>query len=66
MAKDEFDSQSLIHDRFAIALVDSELAFLEIPAKLRLSNANKRMKYVMKEKLNPLVQEYRKINSKPK
>ena len=28
MAKDEFDSQSLIHDRFAIALVDSDLAFL--------------------------------------
>ena len=28
MAKAEFDSQSLTHDRFAIALVDSDLVFV--------------------------------------
>ena len=39
---------------------------LEIPARLTISNANKRMIDVMKEKLNHLVEEYKKINSKPR
>ena len=39
---------------------------LEIPARLTISNANKTMTDVMKEKLNLLLVEYRKINSKPK
>ena len=34
--------------------------------KLKISNTNKKMTDVMKEQLNPLVQEYRRINSKPK
>ena len=39
---------------------------LEIPAKLTISNTNKKMTDVMKEKLNHFVEEYRRINSKPK
>ena len=45
---------------------DLELGGLEIPARLKISNTNKKMTNVMKEKLNPLVEEYRRINSKPK
>ena len=45
---------------------DLEQGGLEIPARLTISNVNKRMTDVMKEKLNLLVVEYRKINSKPK
>ena len=39
---------------------------LEIPARLKTSNANKKMTDVMNEKLKPLVEEYRRINRKPK
>ena len=106
MAKYEDDPQSLIHDKFAIALVNddsvtvghipkfmSKLTYfflkhgghlkceitgiqkyskdldqggLEIPARMTISNKNKKMTDVMKEKLNPLVEEYRRINNKPK
>ena len=38
----------------------------EIPARLTIGNTNKKMTDVRKEKLNPLVQKYRRINSKPK
>ena len=31
-----------------------------------MCNANKKIADVMKEKLNPLVEEYRRINKKPK
>ena len=45
---------------------DLEQGGLEITTGLIISSTNKRMTDVMKEKLNPLVQEYRKINGKPK
>ena len=45
---------------------DLEQGGLEIPARLKISNTNKKMTDVMKEKLNLLVEEYRRINSKPK
>ena len=45
---------------------DLEQGGLEIPARLTISNTNKKMTDVMKEKLNPLVEEYKRINSKPK
>ena len=45
---------------------DLEQGGLEIPARITISNTNKKMTDVMKEKLNPLVGEYRRINSKPK
>ena len=38
----------------------------EIPARLTISNANKRMLDVMTGKLNTLIEKYRKIKSKPK
>ena len=34
--------------------------------KLTIRNTNKKMTNVMKEKLNLLVEEYKRINSKPK
>ena len=34
--------------------------------RLTISNTNKKMTDVMKEKLNPLVEEYKRTNSKPK
>ena len=45
---------------------DLEQGGLEIPARITISNTSKKMTDVMKEKLNPLVGEYRRINSKPK
>ena len=33
--------------------------------KMTIRNTNKKMTDVMKEKLNPLVEEYKRINSKP-
>ena len=39
---------------------------LEIPARLTISNVNKTMTDVIKQKLNLLVVEYREINSKSK
>ena len=49
---------------------DFEQGGLEIPAKLTISNANKRMTDVLKEKPTPPptppVEEHRKMNSKPK
>ena len=47
-------------------LKDLEQGGLEIPARLTISNTNKKMRDAMQEKLNPLVEEYRRINSKPK
>ena len=38
----------------------------EIPPTFTISNANKRISDLMKEKLISLVEEYREINSKPK
>ena len=46
--------------------VEPFICVLEIPARLTISNANKRMINVMKEKLNHLVEEYKQINSKPR
>ena len=43
---------------------DLEQGGLEIPARLTISNTNKKLTDVMKEKLNPLDEEYRRINSK--
>ena len=45
---------------------DLEQDGFEIPARLIISNTNKKMTHVLKEKLNPLVEEYGRINSKPK
>ena len=45
---------------------DLEQGWLETPARLTISNTNKKMTDIMKEKLNPLVEEYRRINSKLK
>ena len=45
---------------------DLEQDGLEIPARLTISNTDKKMTDVMIENLNPLVGEYRRINSKPK
>ena len=39
---------------------------LEIPAGFTISNANKTISDVIKEKLIPLVEEYKEIISKPK
>ena len=39
---------------------------LQTPARLTISNIDKQMTGIMKEKLNPLVEEYRRINSKLK
>ena len=104
IAKHEVYSQLLIHDKFAIGLVNSDLVtvchiprflfkltyfflkrgghikckitgvkkysndleqvILEIPAGLTITNANKTMTW--KKNMNPVVQEYRKINRKPK
>ena len=47
-------------------LKDLEQGGLEIPARLTISNTNKKMRDAMQEKLNPLVEEYRRINSTPK
>ena len=38
----------------------------ETPARLTISNTNKKMTDVMKENLNPLGEKYRRINSKLK
>ena len=45
---------------------DLEQGGLEIPVRLTIRNANKRMTDFMKEKRSPLVDEYRKINGKRK
>ena len=45
---------------------DLEQYGLEIPAGLTISNTKKKKNDVMKEKLNPLAEEYRRINSKSK
>ena len=45
---------------------DLEQGGLEISTRLTISNTNKKMTDVMKEKLNPFVEEYRRIKSKPK
>ena len=106
IAKHGVDPQWLIHEKFATALVNSDLVTvghipkfitkltyffpkygghikceitgvkkysddleqggLEILARLTISYANKRMTDIMKEKLNFLVEETRKIISKPK
>ena len=45
---------------------DLEQDRLEIPPRFTISNANKRIPDVMKEKLISIVEEYKEINSKPK
>ena len=45
---------------------DLEQGGLEISTTMAVSNANKKMTDVMQEKLNSLVEEYKRINSKPK
>ena len=47
-------------------LKDLEQSGLEIPARLTISNKKKKTTDAMKEKLNPLFDEYRRINSKAK
>ena len=47
-------------------LKDLEQSGLEIPARLTISNTNKKTTDAMKEKLNPFFDEYRRINSKAK
>ena len=43
-----------------------EQGALEIPARLTVNYANKRMTDVMRKKMNLLVEEYRKLNNNPK
>ena len=45
---------------------DLQQGGLEISATMAISNTNKKMTDVMKEKLNSLIEEYKRINSKPK
>ena len=45
---------------------DLEQDRLEILPRFRISNANKRISDVKKEKLISLVEKYKEINSKPK
>ena len=106
IADPEDDLQSLIHDKFAIALVNNDSVTIghiskfmsklinffhkqvghikckinddkkyskdleqdgrETPARLTFSTQTKKITDIMKENLNPLVEKYRRINSKLK
>ena len=72
-AKHEDDPESLVHDRYAIALISSELVTspkryssdleqggLEILAKIIFQSSNERIIEEMKKKLVPLIKEYNK------